>query len=105
MRRLLILVTLLGLLAMGSSAWAATGRVVKVLPQFLDKKGRNSLSPSLYDRDAYQATLRQHPDRRAGICFQVEYRAKGKVSAPLKVRLDLRGIAEGNLPRQLVLEE
>jgi hypothetical protein len=90
-------------LAVTASAWAATGRVVKVLPQFLDLKGRNSLSPSLYERDAYQAVLRDHPDRRSGMCFNVEWKTKGAVWEPLTVQVELRGVTEGNLPKQMVL--
>jgi hypothetical protein len=88
------------------AAWdggAATGRVVKVLPHFLDQKGRHSLSPSLYDRDAYQAQLRLHPDQRSALRFDVLWRATG-VRSNLKLRVELRGTAHGNLPRQTALE-
>lgn len=83
----------------------ATGRVIKVLPQFLDLKGRDSVSPSLYDRDAYQANLRMHPEKRSGLRFHVQWKTKGATWAPLKLKIELRGIAEGNLPRQYRLEE
>src|SRR5207249_4815919 len=67
MRRLLAwLLMVLCLLTCGVGQ-AAAGRVVKVLPQFLDLKGRNTLSPSLYERDAYQAVLRRHPEQRSGM--------------------------------------
>ena len=97
-----IWVTLIG------DAWhvaAATGKVVKVLPEYLDEKGQNSLSPSLYERDAYQAYLRQHPQKRSGYCFFIHWKTKGGVWEPLKLRVEMRGIAQGNLPRQLVLEQ
>jgi hypothetical protein len=83
---------------------AATGKVIKVLPQFLDLKGHNSLSPSLYERDAYQVLLRDHPKQRLTMCFVVQWKTKGAVKAPLAVRLELRGVAEGNLPRELVVD-
>ena len=83
---------------------AATGSLLKVLPEFLDLKGRNSLSPSLYERDVYQATLREHPDRRSGMRFYIQWKAREPVWEPLLVRLELRGIAQGNLPRRLTLE-
>ncbi|HWX21532.1 MAG TPA: hypothetical protein VN578_16645 [Candidatus Binatia bacterium] len=92
-------------LALPLPAEAATGRVLKVLPQFLDLKGRNSLSPSLYERDAYQAVLRAHPERRSAMRFNVQWKTKGPVWDPLKVRVEMRGIVEGNLPKQLILEE
>jgi hypothetical protein len=88
-----------------ASAEAATGRVIKVLPHFLDLKGRHSLSPSLFERDAYQAHLRQHPEERSTMRFDVQWTTKGGVWEPLKLRLELRGIAQGNLPKQLVLEQ
>jgi len=92
------------LLAVALSASAATGKVVKVLPQFLDLKGRHALSPSLYDRDAYQAQLREHPDRRSGMRFDVLWRARGAGDTKLKLRVELRGTAQGNLPSQKTLE-
>ena len=103
MRRLLILV-LASLICGGTfSATAATGRVVKVLPHFLDLQGRHSVSPSLYDRDAYQAQLRKHPEQRSGLRFDVHWRATG-VSGKLKLRVELRGTAQGTQPRQTTLE-
>ena len=53
---------------------AVPARVMKVLPQFLDTNGVHTLSPSLYERDAYQAYLREHPDKRSGIRFEVHWR-------------------------------
>ncbi|HTL54356.1 MAG TPA: hypothetical protein VL361_01700 [Candidatus Limnocylindrales bacterium] len=84
---------------------AATGRVIKVLPEFLDEKGRNSLAPSLYERDVYQALLRDHPERRSGLRFYIQWKTKGPVWEPLTIRVEIRGNAEGNLPKQLVLEQ
>jgi len=86
-------------------ATAATGRVIKVLPHFLDQKGRHAVSPSLYDRDAYQAYLRQHRDECSGLRFDVQWKTKGDPAGPLKLRVELRGIAEGNFSRQRVLEQ
>lgn len=43
---------------------------------YLDKNGRHAISPSLYDRDAYQAWLRSHRDKIDGICFDVLWNAK-----------------------------
>jgi hypothetical protein len=100
--KILVLVTLLSAVA---PAMAATGKVIKVLPQFLDTKGRTSLTPSLYDRDAYQAVLRLHPERRSGVRFFVQWRARGQVAQGLRLRLELRGGVQGDLPRELVLED
>lgn len=103
MRRFLIWVLVVGWIAAALGAHAATGRVVKVLPQFLDLKGRNSLSPSLYERDTYQAFLRDHTNECSGMQFKVQWKVKGQVAAPLKVQVELRGVARGDFPKQLVL--
>jgi hypothetical protein len=104
MRRSLIWFPLMFLLAATFSAEAATGRVMKVLPHFLDLKARRSPSPSLYDRDAYQAYLRQHTNEISGVRFDVQWKAKADRTTPLKLRVELRGIAHGHLPRQTTLE-
>ena len=54
---------------------AKTGIVVKVLPLFLDLKGHDALSPSLFDRDAYQAFLRQNTNDISAIRFDVLWKA------------------------------
>ena len=99
----LMVVALLSAAAFPSTA--ATGKVIKVLPQFLDLKGRTSLTPSLYDRDAYQAQLRLHPERRSGMRFFVQWKAKGQVANGLRLRLELRGGAQGELPKGFVMED
>lgn len=83
----LILVVAIGLLA--SSANAATAKLVKVLPHFLDQQGRVALNPSLYERDAYQFHLRSHPEERSGLRFDVQWRSRD--TRRLKLRLELRG--------------
>ena len=105
MRRLLIWLALVGGLAVAWSAQAATGRVIKVLPQFLDLKGRNSLTPSLYERDVYQAMLREHTNLCSAMQFNVQWKTKGQPAAPLKLRVDLRGVARGDYPKRLTLEK
>src|SRR5882762_5832046 len=104
MRRALLVLFFCGF-ALASSAGAATARIMKVLPHFLDLEGRHSVSPSLYDRDAYQAFLRDHPEKRSGIRFDIHWLTRGEQSPSLKLRVELRGIAEGNSLKQLVLEE
>ena len=86
-------------------AQAATGRVLKVLPHFLDLQGRHTLSPSLYDRDAYQARLRQHREERSGIRFDVQWKCKGPAWEPLSLIVEMRGGVEGTDPKQYVLEQ
>ena len=103
--RCLLKIFFLGCLLIPFSASAATGRIMKVLPHLLDTNGVHTLRPSLYERDAYQAFLRQHPDKRTGIRFDIEWKGIGPLFDPLKLRLELRGIAAGGLPREAVLEK
>jgi hypothetical protein len=104
MRHSLIVLVAAVLLGVTLPVGAAAGRVIKVLPQFLDLKGRNSISPSLYDRDAYQAYLRQHPEERSARRFYVQWKGKSDAGNTLKLRVELRGVTEGNFPRQKTLE-
>ena len=103
MRRSFLLVLIFGLFAFHFSAAAAGGKILKVLPQFLDAKGRGSLSPSLYERDAYQAFLRGNPDKCAALAFKIEWKSKG-ATAP-KLHIELRGTPQGDKPRELTLEK
>lgn len=103
MRRLMIRFAIALLFAIPLSATAATGKVVKVLPHFLDHQGRHSLSPSLYDRDAYQAQLRRNPEKRSALRFDVQWRAQN-VKSGLKLKVELRGTAKGDLPRTTAIE-
>lgn len=104
MRRFFRCTTIFYLLIAGSQSYAATGRVLKVLPHFLDTKGRAALSPSLYDRDAYQVELRDHPEKRSGMRFDMQWKTRGAVWSDLKLRVELRGVAQGQLPKQMILE-
>ena len=99
------------LLAVISVGWgvtlpasAATGRVIKVLPQFLDKDGHHALSPSLYERDSYQAWLRKHPEEQSGMRFAVQWKSHGGVYSPLKLRVEIRGSVKDGPPTHTVLE-
>jgi len=104
MRRHKMWPVLTSLLLLAGSGFAATGKVVKVLPQFVDLQGRNALSPSLYDRDAYQVQLRMHPEQRSGMRFNVRYKTSGGAYEKLVVRVELRGIAKGDLPKEMKIE-
>lgn len=91
-------------LAVAIPAQAASGHIIKVLPHLLDLKGRHTLTPSLYDRDAYQAFLRQHTNEISGVRFDVEWKASGIKTGPLLLRVELKGTAKGNLPSKSLLE-
>ncbi len=88
MRRFYIALAIFLLLA--PVAQAGEGRVVKVLPQLLDEHGRQTLSPSLYERDAYQFTLRKNPKLRAGARLVVQWKAKKVDWARLRLRAEMR---------------
>src|SRR4051812_28017774 len=105
MQRPLALLCLVIFVALGSSAHAATGRVIKVLPHLLDKEGHHTLTPSLYDRDAYQAFLRLHPEQRSGLRYDIQWKTSGPVWEPLTLRVELRGIAQGQLPKEVLIEK
>ena len=93
----LILLTFV-FLATFISAHAA--EVVKVLPFFLDQDGHIAKSPSLFDRDAYQAYLRAHTNDISGLRYDVQCSTDEKS----KLRLELRGVGEGSKPKFKILE-
>ncbi len=69
----------------------AEARVIKVLPHFLDAKGRHTLGPSLFERDAYQAQLRDNPEQRSALRFDVNWKTPFRLrSSTITLRLELR---------------
>lgn len=70
-------------------SWEA--RVLKVLPHYLDRQGRHTINPSLFDRDAYQAELRRDPQLRSGMRFDVLWKSPPGSPAALTLKLELRG--------------
>jgi len=77
------------LLAPEAGAAARPAKILKVLEHRLDQAGRYALSPSLYERDAYQAYLRRIPSACSGLRFDVQWKAKGRAREELKLRLEL----------------
>lgn len=75
-----------------SAAEAASSeiKIVKTLRHLLDKQGRHTLSPSLLDRDAYQAFLREHPEDVTGLRFDVQWRRDKRDRSELKMRVEIR---------------
>jgi hypothetical protein len=100
-----MILLLLGSLSAASATDAVTGSIHKVLPLLLDLKGRASTSPSLFDRDAYQAFLRQSTNEISAVRFDVLWSVSHADAADLKLRLELRGTGPDGLPRQTTLEE
>lgn len=105
MRRFLTCLLFAGILSSALADDAISGRVVKVLPMFLDLKGHDAISPSLFDRDAYQVYLRQHTNEISAVSFDVLWKASNAVGEKLKLRVELRGIGAGGMPKQTALEQ
>lgn len=85
-------------------AEAGEAKIIKVLPHYLDLEGRHSLSPSLYERDAYQDYLRKNRDQRSALRFDLQWKAKAAAGSNLRVRLELR-TTKTHLGKPLVLEQ
>ena len=92
-RHLILPMAFAAALAAASTLHAADAQVRKVLPSLLDREGRASIHPSLYERDAYQAHLRQKPDEVGGLRFDIQWSAPKTGTPPLELRLELRGYA------------
>jgi hypothetical protein len=104
MRRLFYWLPLICCVAAARPVSAATGSIIKVLPHFLDYKGRHTVTPNLFERDSYQAYLRKNTNLCTGMRFDIQWKAKGVVSA-LKLKIEMRGVAQGNLPKEYILEQ
>ena len=73
------------------SSSAREAKIIKVLPHLMDSRGRISLAPSLYERDAYQLYLREHASEVNGLRFDVQWKASKKNSSTLELRMEVRG--------------
>lgn len=62
------------------------------------------MSPSLFDRDAYQAYLRNYPEEVSGIRYDVLWKAKRGANQKLTVRIELRGMYDEQTPRTKTIE-
>jgi len=89
---------LLGVLSTADAA--RPGKISKVLPHWLDLQGRHTLSPSLLERDAYQAKLRADRSLCSGIRFDVKWSKNTGGSAKLQLELRVTGAA-----KPIVLEQ
>ena len=81
---------------------AGPAKVIKVLPHLLDAQGRNSVAPSLYERDAYQAQLRTHPEQVKSLRFDILWKYSQHYMEGIRLRLEVRGSKD---PQVLVLEQ
>jgi hypothetical protein len=105
MRWLLAMLFMIGSLLAANASGALTGNIVKVLPLFLNLKGQDAISPSLYDRDAYQVYLRAHTNEISAIRFDVLWSTSKTDDTNLTLRLELRGIGQNGVPRQTKFEQ
>jgi len=113
MRALLILLFTLGLLVpvyadvaghAAAAPAAKAGKVIKVLPLWLDQQGRTATSPSLFDRDAYQFYLLNHTNEISAIRYDVLWVVAQDPEAKLRVRAELRGVGNAGVPKFKTLE-
>jgi hypothetical protein len=98
--RWIMLVPLM-ILGLGRAS-GAEAKIIKVLPHLLDRDGRHSLSPSLYERDAYQAFLRKNPNLCSGLRFDIQWKAKRAAGDQVLLRVEIRGSKEAT---PVVLEQ
>jgi hypothetical protein len=101
MRHILLVSVLLVFSPLLSEAGTAT--IFKVLPHHIDQKGQHVLAPSLFERDAYQAYLRENAEERSGMRFDINWRAKGFAGSSLVMRVEMRG-SEQTLGTPVVIE-
>ena len=73
---------------------ARPGKISKVLPHWLDLQGRHTLSPSLLERDAYQAKLRADRSLCSGIRFDVKWATNTGGTVKLQLELRVTGVAK-----------
>lgn len=79
-----------GLRAAGPATTVQAGRILKVLPHLVDADGRVARAPSLFQRDAYQSHLRQHPEKVSTQRFDVQCKVLRRPTRELQLRLTLR---------------
>lgn len=70
---------------------ASNPKIIKVLPHFLDQAGHHTLSPSLYERDAYQAQLRKHPEQISALRFDIQWKPGSIKALEWKLRAEILG--------------
>lgn len=85
-KRLVLAFLLMGI----ATVHAADVKILKVLPLYLDAEGRHALSPSLFDRDAYQSQLKKTPALRTALKMEIQWKAPKK-TGEAEIRVELRG--------------
>jgi hypothetical protein len=80
------------LLMLTTTQAASEAKILKVLPHLLDKQGRHTIYPSLFERDFYQAELRKNPENCSGMRFDIQWKGRHFNKRPATVRLEVRGV-------------
>jgi hypothetical protein len=104
LRNLLLLLPTLIWTFCPAPVMAASARILKVLPLFVDEEGRSALSPSLFERDVYQAMLAKHPEQQAGMRYTVHWKLTTAQPTTAVLRLELRGTKTHRL-EPLIIEQ
>jgi hypothetical protein len=78
--------------------------VVKVLTHLVDSQGRHTEAPSLYERDAYQAFLREHPELVSTVRFDIQWKARAHRPDGYVLRVEMRG-SKMELSKMAVFEK
>ena len=102
---LLLLGAFAGNLRADSAPDPIKGHVAKVLTLLMDTNGVVAPSPSLFDRDAYQAYLLAHTNEISGVRMEVCWSARHARGTNLKVRVELKGIGTNGIPTEATLEQ
>jgi hypothetical protein len=103
-RWLVVVLLAIGLLTPSLMGAETRAKVIKVLVHRLDQSGRASLSPSLYERDAYQAYLTRNKAECSGLRFDVQWKAKAPRAARFLLRAEVI-TALGAAKKPVVLEK
>lgn len=94
MRKILFLCILLVV----TSVQAGSIKIFKVLPHYLDKQNRHSLSPSPFERDRYQSILRADIEKCSTIRFDIQWRNTLSDLENMSITVEIRGNKMGSEP-------
>jgi hypothetical protein len=66
--------------------------ILKVLPHYLDEKGRHTDGPTLLHRDSYQNKLRNNPQLARSMRYDINWYGVGEVTLRLELRSNKSGL-------------
>jgi hypothetical protein len=102
---LLLLGAFSGKVRADSASDSIKGHISKVLTLLVDTNGIVAPSPSLFDRDAYQAYLLAHTNAVSGVRMDVAWSARHARGTNLKLRVELKGIGTNGIPTEARMEQ